>query len=666
MRRLIKKREEEKFFLFSNGFCLIDEKKCLVNSWQNPGGIKGVYYLQRLKNNNRKRLEYGFNGYQVPPTPRAARSATRRVPSWKKTEENNTNNNSKQMCAFDLLATVAGKLLQEGGGGGGGGEEAETVKTEKQIEDEYPSNVNNNNNNICDQGSCNSRSFFVSEIISQAPIMDPQPESYSGPSSGITVSDCSEKIPIPVPVPVLSVDKVKLPFSCKVDDKNNNVNLVVRDDDENSSGVTRVPNKSFKQPPRIGDRRIRRLLASKYWKSDPELNDEVHCDVDEEMKGGFRNRKSCYKRPRSLKDYPFKKRRLYEFEYFSNSDDVVNSEDQSSPPRKDSIENGSGFGVKSTGGTKTSGLVSKQNPAFQTRDSHVKLKIKSFRVPELFFELPKTATVGYLKRTVMEALTSILSGELHVGVMLQGKKIRDDDKTLVQTGIHNKLDALGFTLEPNHLQAPSSLSPGGDQSFAPNPITPKPLIRYTPGPNVANQMVIQPEENPPVTNFGNLIESDHDSAPSPPNMSFDSKSGSGSGSDSRALVSVPAMNPRALAVVPMRKSKRSEVAQRRIRRPFSVSEVEALVQAVEKLGTGRWRDVKLRAFDNAKHRTYVDLKDKWKTLVHTARISPQQRRGEPVPQELLDRVLAAHAYWSHHQAKQQFKQTPQSETCRLL
>ena len=41
------------------------------------------------------------------------------------------------------------------------------------------------------------------------------------------------------------------------------------------------------------------------------------------------------------------------------------------------------------------------------------------------------------------------------------------------------------------------------------------------------------------------------------------------------------------------------------------------------------------------------MQDKWKTLVHTARISPQQRRGEPVPQELLDRVLAAQAYWSH-------------------
>lgn len=49
------------------------------------------------------------------------------------------------------------------------------------------------------------------------------------------------------------------------------------------------------------------------------------------------------------------------------------------------------------------------------------------------------------------------------------------------------------------------------------------------------------------------------------------------------------------------------------------------------------------------------MQDKWKTLVHTAKISPQQRRGEPVPQELLDRVLAAHSYWCQHQAKQHGK-----------
>lgn len=59
------------------------------------------------------------------------------------------------------------------------------------------------------------------------------------------------------------------------------------------------------------------------------------------------------------------------------------------------------------------------------------------------------------------------------------------------------------------------------------------------------------------------------------------------------------------------------------------------------------------------------LQDKWKTLVHTARISPQHRRGEPVPQELLDRVLRAHAYWSQQQAMLQAK-TPSAEPCRGL
>ena len=45
------------------------------------------------------------------------------------------------------------------------------------------------------------------------------------------------------------------------------------------------------------------------------------------------------------------------------------------------------------------------------------------------------------------------------------------------------------------------------------------------------------------------------------------------------------------------------------------------------------------------------MQDKWKTLVHTATIAPQQRKGEPVPQELLDQVLSAHGYWSQQQSK---------------
>lgn len=56
----------------------------------------------------------------------------------------------------------------------------------------------------------------------------------------------------------------------------------------------------------------------------------------------------------------------------------------------------------------------------------------------------------------------------------------------------------------------------------------------------------------------------------------------------KALVPMHPMNPNALAIVPLnQKAKRSDLSQRRTRRPFSVSEVEALVEAVEKLGTGR-------------------------------------------------------------------------------
>jgi hypothetical protein len=58
----------------------------------------------------------------------------------------------------------------------------------------------------------------------------------------------------------------------------------------------------------------------------------------------------------------------------------------------------------------------------------------------------------YLQRTVMEAVTAILGDELHVGILLQGKKVRDDSKTLIQTGISqdDKRHRLGFMLEPRH------------------------------------------------------------------------------------------------------------------------------------------------------------------------------------------------------------------------
>lgn len=133
-----------------------------------------------------------------------------------------------------------------------------------------------------------------------------------------------------------------------------------------------------------------------------------------------------------------------------------------------------------------------------------------------------------------------------------------------------------------------------------------------------------------LTNTGNLVEINHDSTSFPTDTVSDKLT-----PDSRALVAVPARSAEALSVVPLNQNtKRTELVQRRARRPFSVSEVEALVQAVEEVGTGRfnfyqlharllltsktgmvtlfslhrWRDVKLQAFEDADYRTYVDLK----------------------------------------------------------
>lgn len=81
----------------------------------------------------------------------------------------------------------------------------------------------------------------------------------------------------------------------------------------------------------------------------------------------------------------------------------------------------------------------------------------------------------------------------------------------------------------------------------------------------------------------NSIPRDHGLVYPHASRSYDKKS-----TDSKALVAISAMNADALALVPVnQKTRSSETAQRRIRRPFSVAEVEALVQAVETIGTGR-------------------------------------------------------------------------------
>lgn len=57
----------------------------------------------------------------------------------------------------------------------------------------------------------------------------------------------------------------------------NDIKLVGSDDDENISGCkSRTKVKAFRPPTRIADRRIRKLLTSRYWKVAPKLRD---CEV---------------------------------------------------------------------------------------------------------------------------------------------------------------------------------------------------------------------------------------------------------------------------------------------------------------------------------------------------------------------------------------------------
>lgn len=80
----------------------------------------------------------------------------------------------------------------------------------------------------------------------------------------------------------------------------------------------------------------------------------------------------------------------------------------------------------------------------------------------------------------MEAVSTIIGHGIHVGVLLRGKKVRDDNKTLIQTGIShdNQDECLGFTLEPHSSQAPSPFCHGEPPSTFPCSSTPELITGY--------------------------------------------------------------------------------------------------------------------------------------------------------------------------------------------
>ncbi|AQL07675.1 initiator binding protein1 [Zea mays] len=605
-------------------------------------------------------------GGQVPEMPRVPKSARGKRSVRKKEAQS-----PAQMSAIDLLATVAGKLFDEGAGSlgntsAGAPALAAFAKDALVKQEQCDEQMKLFKHEATDQDSCNESAILphivLQRVVNNARNEDPKaksevqdkessmisytkaelgcnfgviadrwsPESVeSGAFTGDAVARLMMTAPAGFhknapemyslldsmdvdvkPPPLVSSDstgemplhgdKIHRSTSLPRAPKGVGFFAVDRDDDDDkSSGCTHpstATNKDFTSNCKAEYNRVRKLLTSKHRKVAPariHKSDLSYSDV--ERKPSFRYKK-MHTRQRTQRS-TFKRRKLFDRHLALASEfGTANGKGNT----KVAGRNSNAVSLEANKGTNSMPF----QKSCGSNDCHVKLRIKSFNVPELLVEIPDSATVGSLKKTVLEAVTAILGGGLRVGVLHHGKKVRDDSKTLIQAGIgqDDMLDNLGFSLEPNCTQNPQVQAPE-DVSFLENIDTTEPLARITPADSSSKLGEVDVSQELALTPLAmNYQGSDHDSVHSPGAVSSRDK-------DSRALFLVPAADPNAGAVVPANKTKRSpEQGHRRIRRPFSVAEVEALVLAVEKLGTGRWRDVKLRAFDNAKHRTYVDLK----------------------------------------------------------
>ncbi|KAL0915098.1 hypothetical protein M5K25_015499 [Dendrobium thyrsiflorum] len=657
-----------------------------------------------------RRLDYRVNGYHFPSFPHVPVSAKGKRSVRKR-------NLGNRMYAFDLLAAVAGKLLEKDNssaicdvpGSSISDSKQEIFNELKTCNDEFPVQDSHpkaskvtSSGFILEQKTSSWKEHSVTLKLlenslvslcsgsSNEDVMGERGSSISGevgiepniagnckathslerrvceavtdgnPSSCFNLDGSVESDAKPPLIRCESSMKVHIsrgndPYSSSLPHSWDGLELPVNsDDDENSSRCTLPCTTTIKaSKPHLGEHRLRKHLTSRCWKVD--LGDAKHSELSKSglhLKPAFRSRKISCTRQRTRR-ISFKRKLFNGLSVTASHKGLNRAGILNLLKKKEILEGSNSAALHGVNGIRSN--IAEQLSSHKPEDFHVKLSIKSFIVPELFIEIPETSTVGSLKRTVMEAITAIIGSGLHVGVLLQGKNVRDDDRTLIQAGIShaNELDELSFTLEPNSGFSPSRYSNTGKPYFFLPCDSTDPLTRLQAGPSL-DQGKSDSSSYHALTSTIICHESNRNSVHSLLDAPLVDKIAS-----SQVLSANPETSVEALSVVPVDKPRRSELVQRRIRRPFTVSEVEALVMAVEKLGTGRWRDVKIQSFDNAKHRTYVDLKDKWKTLVHTARISPQHRRGEPVPQELLDRVLLAHSYWS----QQLQPKTPSAEAC---
>lgn len=197
-----------------------------------------------------------------------------------------------EFCAIDLLATVAGNLLFESGNSlmsvdkPVNGVEDNCVVTQNSVKEEFP--VEENPLKPVTLSEDNPYQGYlspcgVSSVINGKVENEAESFSNSGGSDSCQVGDFSHDLK-----PSIDVDAVVLDarpndvFSLGSSSRTevptigngashgvrDDVNLFSRDDDEKFSGYIcpRVTKKPPRTVPRIGDRRIRKILASRHWK----------------------------------------------------------------------------------------------------------------------------------------------------------------------------------------------------------------------------------------------------------------------------------------------------------------------------------------------------------------------------------------------------------------
>lgn len=190
------------------------------------------------------------------------------------------------MCAIDLLATVAGHLSFESGSSIDKLIEDHRVVTQKSVKEEFleeekplmPEALSGENPY---QGSLSPSGF--SSVINGKVENEADGFSYFGGSDACQVGSFSEDIKPDIDGDALVLDarpnvvvslgsssRTEVPSigNCDSHGVRDDVNLFSRDDDENFSGYIhpRVTKNSPRTVPRIGDRRIRKILASRHWK----------------------------------------------------------------------------------------------------------------------------------------------------------------------------------------------------------------------------------------------------------------------------------------------------------------------------------------------------------------------------------------------------------------